>query len=112
MPVGWSMSPDPTGRGASNQALIVGLVSFPLTLVAFLLVIPDHGATGAAVVSCCSYVAASLLAAYLFFRSSGAPLTSALVPRSEDLRDYLSLARAGAQTLGRPGSKQRESLLP
>ncbi len=101
-----------TGRGAANQALIVGLVSFPLTLVAFLLVIPNHGATGAAVVSCCSYVAASLLAAYLFFRSSRAPLTSALVPRSEDLRDYLSLARAGARTLGRAGSKQRESLLP
>ncbi len=50
-----------TGRGAANQALLVGLVSFPLTLVAFLLVIPDHGATGAALVSCGSYIAVSLL---------------------------------------------------
>jgi O-antigen/teichoic acid export membrane protein len=82
-----------TGHGAANQALVVGLVSFPLTLVAFLLVIPDHGSTGAAVVSCCSYVVASILGAYLFFRSTGAPLASALVPRSSDLRDYLDLAK-------------------
>ena len=76
-----------TGRGAANQALIVGLVSFPLAFVAFLLVIPDHGATGAAIVSCCSYVVASLLAAVLFFRSTGTPVAAALVPRSSDLRD-------------------------
>ena len=82
-----------TGRGAANQALIVGLVSFPLTLVAFLLVIPDHGATGAAIVSCGSYVVASLLGAFLFFRSTGVPLASALVPRVSDLRDYVSLAQ-------------------
>jgi O-antigen/teichoic acid export membrane protein len=82
-----------TGRGAANQALIVGLVSFPLTFVAFLLVIPDHGTTGAAIVSCCSYVATSLLSAVLFFRSTGTPLAAALVPRSSDLRDYVSLAQ-------------------
>ena len=52
-----------TGEGAANEALLVGLVSFPLTFVAFLLVIPDHGSTGAAIVSCCSYVVASVLAA-------------------------------------------------
>ena len=63
-----------TGRGAANHALLVGLVSFPLTLVAFLLVIPDHGATGAALVSCGSYVAVSLLSALLFFRTTEAGL--------------------------------------
>jgi O-antigen/teichoic acid export membrane protein len=81
-----------TGRGAANQALMVGLVSFPLTLVAFLLVIPDHGSTGAAIVSCCSYVVTSVLAAVLFFRSTGAPFGPALVPRPSDLRDYVNLA--------------------
>ena len=50
-----------SGRGAANDALLVGLVSFPLTFVAYLIVIPDHGATGAAIVACCSYAAASLL---------------------------------------------------
>jgi O-antigen/teichoic acid export membrane protein len=82
-----------TGRGAANQALMVGLVSFPLTVVAFLLVIPDHGPTGAAVVSSCSYVVVSLLSAYLFFRSTGAAPTAALVPRSSDLRDYVRMAQ-------------------
>ena len=86
-----------TGRGAANQALIVGLVSFPLAFVAFLVVIPDHGSTGAAIVSCCSYVVASLLAALLFFRSTGTPVAEALVPRSSDLRDYMSLARRAWQ---------------
>jgi O-antigen/teichoic acid export membrane protein len=82
-----------TGRGAANQALIVGLVSFPLTFVAFLLVIPDHGTTGAAIVSCCSYIATSLLSAVLFFRLTRTPVLAALVPRSSDLRDYINLVR-------------------
>ncbi len=82
-----------TGRGAANHALLVGLVSFPLTLVAFLLVIPDHGSTGAALVSCGSYVAVSLLAALLFFRTTEAGLRGSLVPRRGDLQEYLRLAR-------------------
>jgi O-antigen/teichoic acid export membrane protein len=82
-----------TGRGAANHALLVGLVSFPLTLIAFLLVIPDHGSTGAAVVSCGSYIVASLLSALLFFRSTGARARDALVPRPGDLHDYVKLAR-------------------
>ena len=82
-----------TGHGNANQALLVGLVSFPLTFLAFLLVIPDHGANGAAVVSCGSYVATWALAALLFFRSTGASTRDALLPRRDDLHDYESLAR-------------------
>jgi O-antigen/teichoic acid export membrane protein len=82
-----------TGRGAANHALMVGLVSFPLTVIAYLLVIPDHGSTGAAIVSCASYVAVSLLAAVLFFHTSKAAVADSLVPRREDLRDYARLAR-------------------
>jgi O-antigen/teichoic acid export membrane protein len=99
-----------TGHGAANQALLVGLVSFPLTLVAFLLVIPDHGQTGAAIVSCCSYVAASLLAASLFFRSTRIPLTAALVPRASDLRDYADLARRARVALRGATSLRSSSL--
>ncbi len=88
-----------TGEGAANQALLVGLISFPLTFVAFLLVIPDHGSTGAAIVSCCSYVVASLLAAFLFLRTPGHSVRSSLVPSSADLRDYVRLARRGLEAL-------------
>jgi O-antigen/teichoic acid export membrane protein len=84
-----------TGEGAANDALFVGLVSFPLTFVAFLLVIPDHGSTGAAVVSCGSYIVASLLAAYLFLREPRHSFRNSLVPRADDLRDYVRLARRG-----------------
>src|SRR5512132_343413 len=84
-----------TGEGAANEALFVGLVSFPLTFIAFMLVIPDHGSTGAAIVSCCSYIVASVLAAYLFLRARGHSARTALVPRTEDLRDYLRLTRRG-----------------
>jgi O-antigen/teichoic acid export membrane protein len=82
-----------TGRGAANYALLVGLVSFPLTLVAYLLVIPDHGDTGAAIVSCGSYVLVSLLSAVLFFRTTQAGLRNALLPRRQDLEDYVRLGR-------------------
>ena len=90
-----------TGAGAANEALLVGLVSFPLTFIAFLIVIPDHGSTGAAIVSCCSYILASALAAYLFLRGPGHTVRSSLVPRADDLRDYTRLARRGLEALGR-----------
>jgi O-antigen/teichoic acid export membrane protein len=90
-----------TGEGAANEALFVGLVSFPLTFIAFMLVIPDHGSTGAAIVSCCSYIVASVLAAYLFLRARGHSARTALLPRAEDLRDYLRLAKRGLDALGR-----------
>ena len=90
-----------TGEGAASEALLVGLVSFPLTFVAFLLVIPDHGSTGAAIVSCCSYIVASALAAFLYLRARGHSLRSSLVPRAEDLRDYARLARRGLEALER-----------
>ena len=82
-----------TGRGAANHALLVGFVSFPLTLVAFLLVIPAHGEVGAAVVSCCSYVAVSILSAVIFFRTGEAGIREALIPHRGDLHEYLQLAR-------------------
>jgi O-antigen/teichoic acid export membrane protein len=94
-----------TGRGAPNHALLVGVVSFPLTLVAFLLVIPDHGPTGAAVVSCSSYIAVSALSALFFFRTSEARVRDSLVPRRGDFHDYIRLARmARSGLLARGGN--------
>ena len=90
-----------TGEGAANEALFVGLVSFPLTFVAFMLVIPDHGTTGAAIVSCCSYVASSLLAALLFFRTPGTSVRGSLIPKRVDLHDYVRLGRRGLDAVGR-----------
>jgi O-antigen/teichoic acid export membrane protein len=84
-----------TGRGAANEALFVGLISFPVSFVAFLLVIPDNGSTGAAIVSCLSYAATALLAAFIFLRGRRTTARTILSPRSDDVRDYVRLARRG-----------------
>jgi O-antigen/teichoic acid export membrane protein len=95
-----------TGRGHPYYALAVGLVSFPATLVAYFIVIPDHGTTGAAVVSSLSYSVAALLAAVLFFRTVRTPVRKVLVPTRADIRDYeqfagrLRLGRAQAERAG------------
>jgi O-antigen/teichoic acid export membrane protein len=81
-----------TGRGHPGYALAVGLLSFPATLVAYLLVIPDHGTVGAAVVSSISYVAAALLSALLFFRCVHVSPRQVLIPTRADFRDYEALA--------------------
>jgi hypothetical protein len=69
-------------------------------------VIPDHGSTGAAIVSCCSYVAVSLLSAVLFFRTSHASFREALLPHRGDLHSYLDVARKlrGRLAAARPGA--------
>jgi O-antigen/teichoic acid export membrane protein len=81
-----------TGRGHPHFALAVGLLSFPATLVAYLLVIPEHGTTGAAIVSSISYVTAALLAALLFFRTVDTSVREVLVPTRADIRDYRRFA--------------------
>jgi O-antigen/teichoic acid export membrane protein len=76
------------GRGRPDYAFYVVLATAPPTALAYLLVIPDSGATGAAVVSTCSY-AATAVVTYLFFRrATGIGPRAALVPSREELRAY------------------------
>jgi O-antigen/teichoic acid export membrane protein len=82
-----------TGLGHASYALVVGLVSLPLTVVAYLVVVPDSGATGAAVVSVASYLLTSLVAVLLFARTTHLPLRDYLVPRRSDVGDYVRFAR-------------------
>jgi O-antigen/teichoic acid export membrane protein len=82
-----------TGRGHPHYALAVGRLSFPATLLAYLLVIPDSGTTGAAIVSSISYSMAALLAAALFFRSVHIPVREVLLPTRGDIRDYERFAK-------------------
>jgi hypothetical protein len=80
--------------------LLVGLLSVPLTIAAYLLVIPDHGATGAAVVSACSYSAAFALAAVLYLRLPGVRAAESL-PEAEDIWEYRRMARKVLRRLRR-----------
>jgi O-antigen/teichoic acid export membrane protein len=90
-----------TGRGHPHYALAVGLVCFPATLLAYLLVVPEHGTTGAAIVTSVSYVLAAAVAAILFFRTVRVPPSQILVPTSGDVRDYERYASRLWAALGR-----------
>jgi O-antigen/teichoic acid export membrane protein len=76
------------GRGRPDYAFYVVLATAPATAVAYLLVIPDSGATGAAVVSTCSYAATAVVAYFLFRRATGIGPRQALVPSRDELRAY------------------------
>jgi O-antigen/teichoic acid export membrane protein len=80
------------GRGRPDYAFYVVLATAPATAVAYLLVIPDSGATGAAVVSTCSYAATAVVAYFFFHRVTRIGARQALVPRREDLRAYREVA--------------------
>jgi O-antigen/teichoic acid export membrane protein len=77
-----------TGRGHRHYALAVGVVSFPVTIIAYLLVIPEAGTTGAAIVTSVSYLLAAGLSALLFFSTVRTSLRETLIPTRADMRDY------------------------
>ena len=85
------------GRGQGARVLRACLAVVPATVVALLLTVPDGGATAAAIVSSCSYLAFALLAVWELRGASGLPLGQLLVPGQTDLDDYRQLA---ARALG------------
>lgn len=90
------------GRGRPDYAFYVVLATAPPTVLAYVLVIPDAGATGAAVVSLCSYAATAVVAYVFFRRATGIRLAQALIPKREDLRAYrevLALTRDYARSV-------------
>lgn len=80
-----------TGRGRPGYTLLPMLITTPPTIAAYLLVIPSHGATGAAIVSSISYTASTLVTIVLLLRLTRIPAPALLLPRRSDLRDYLAM---------------------
>jgi O-antigen/teichoic acid export membrane protein len=87
------------GKGAPRYGLIVALITTPLAILLYLLVVPAHGARGAAVASSVVYTVSALLFLHFFRRVTGVRSLRALVPRGEDLRDYVVLASAARERL-------------
>jgi ABC-2 type transport system ATP-binding protein len=80
-----------TGEGVAQEALFLGLVSFPLTLLAFLIVVPDQGNTGRRdrlLLLIRRLVAARQL---LFLRHRRLSLRAALLPRMKTSSTTLGL---------------------
>jgi O-antigen/teichoic acid export membrane protein len=77
-------------------------VAFVLTVVLDLLLIPDHGALGAAIASTAAYTAGGIAAVVLFVRALGISARE-IVPRSGDLREL----KARGVELGRLVPRRR-----
>ena len=87
--LGKTLSAVVTGRGRPHYALLTTLITVPLTVALYLLLIPPLGAYGAALASTVSYLTATGLALVWFRRTTQIPLRAALVPSRAELRDYL-----------------------
>ena len=81
------------GRGRADYALYSVLLTVIPTVAGYALVIPDAGATGAAVVSLCSYVASAVVAYWFFRRETGISARRAFLPSGEEFRAYRDVVR-------------------
>ena len=76
------------GRGRPGLTVLPLAVVTPFTVIAYLIVIPGAGATGAAIVSTLAYASISAFMVVLLVRTTGISLRSMLVPRRDDLAAY------------------------
>jgi O-antigen/teichoic acid export membrane protein len=82
------VSPVVTGRGYPIFSVYNVLITVPVTLVLYIVMIPALGATGAAVASSASYTLTTAIALYFYRRVTGGTVRAAVVPTRADLREY------------------------
>jgi O-antigen/teichoic acid export membrane protein len=76
------------GRGHPRYAMVTGLLTAPVALALYVVLIEADGATGAALGSTLSYAFSFLVAALLYRRATGLALAGALRPTAAELHDY------------------------
>lgn len=86
------------GRGHPEYGLYATAIGTPIAVGAYLVVVPDFGAPGAAIVSSASYVFLLILCFLFFRRATGLRALRPLLPRRSDLLAYRDL---GARALRR-----------
>lgn len=79
------------GRGRPELGLYIALISTPLTMVAYALLIPPFEATGAAWATSLSFTTNFVLAAFFFRRVTGLRVAPLLLPTRSELDDYRGL---------------------
>ncbi len=77
-----------TGRGFPQYSVYNGLISVPVTVALYFILIPPLGATGAALGSSASYTLTTVFAMYFYRRATGRSVRAAVVPTVTDLREY------------------------
>ena len=80
------------GRGFPQYGLFIALVSTPVTLVLYLVLIPAYDAPGAALASSLSFALNFVLALWFYRRATGHSALGMMWPTRSELRDYWELA--------------------
>lgn len=80
------------GRGRPGYSLVTALVTTPLTIALYLLLIPPLDATGAALASTISYGCNFILALFFYRRITGTAVLPLLIPTRSEIADYVALA--------------------
>lgn len=97
------------GRGHPGWSLAIAVVTTPLTIALYLLLIPRMGATGAALASTLSYASTFVLSTLASRRVTGLPILRRLIPTRSELDDYRALAPAIRAWLGGLLSRPRRA---
>jgi O-antigen/teichoic acid export membrane protein len=100
--LGKALSAVIAGRGRPHYALLTTVITVPVTIVLYVILIPILGGYGAALGSTISYLLSTGLSLVWFKRTTHIPLRQALVPSGAELRDY---ADAAANLRGRLRSR-------
>lgn len=79
------------GRGRPEYGLYTALISTPLTMVLYALLIPPYEATGAAWATTLSFTTNFVLACVFFHRVTGMHVLPMLVPTRSEFHDYRGL---------------------
>lgn len=82
------------GHGKPVYSLAIALITTPITIALYAILIPAHEATGAALASSISYALSFVLAAVFYRHVTGAALLPRLTPTRSELADYRALAPA------------------
>ena len=78
------------GRGRPQISLYVAMLATPITVAAYVLLIPAYGIVGAAAGSTISYIATTSIEIVYLHRVSPLRLRNLVIPRRSDWRLYLS----------------------
>jgi O-antigen/teichoic acid export membrane protein len=78
------------GRGRPQISLYVATLATPITIAAYVLLIPPYGIVGAAAGSSISYIATTAIEIVYLHRVSPLRLRNLVIPRRSDWRLYLS----------------------
>lgn len=95
--------------GRPGLVSLVRSVIAGVGIVSYIAVVPSYGMMGAAVTTTVIYTLSLVVALALFHRATGLPLSESLVPRAEDIRRYVSLARG---VVRRVRARLRRSAVP